>query len=325
MSKNYRWGILGAGKIAEKFCTALAFVEGSEVYAVASRDRIKAKEYSAKFGGTKSYSNYDELIADKDVDIIYIATPHVFHHQQTITCLQNKKAVLCEKPMSLSYAQTKEMIDMATAQNVFLMEGMWTACMPSIQKIQSLIKEDVIGVPQFLSADFGFKAPVDFESRLYNKSLGGGSIMDVGIYPIALATLILDEPTVIKTIAKLASTGIDEYANIICQYSNGGSAQLISSICYQTAVEAQVTGTKGMIKISSPWFKATDFSVVLNDGDIQPYSFPHQSNGFEHEIIEVMHCLDNGLLQSEKVPHHFTLSVSRIMEEVLRQAGVAYP
>ncbi|MCW3091804.1 MAG: gfo/Idh/MocA family oxidoreductase [Ferruginibacter sp.] len=323
-NKNYRWGILGAGRIAEKFCTALAVVKGSEVYAVASRNEDRAKEYAAKFNASKWYTNYDDLLKDKEVDIVYIATPHSFHHQQAIACLQNGKAVLCEKPMSLSYRQTKEMIDTATERKLFLMEGMWTACMPSIKKIQSLIEEDVIGAPQFLSADFGFAAPLDLESRLYNKSLGGGSIMDVGIYPIALATLLFGEPTVIKTIARLAATGVDEYANIICQFSNGASAQLISSICFQTAIEAEIVGTKGRIKINNPWFKATDFSVILEDGTDQAYSFPHLGNGFGHEIMEVMHCLDNGLLQSTKVTHQLTLSVSRIMETVLEQAGVEY-
>ncbi|MEO7766660.1 MAG: Gfo/Idh/MocA family oxidoreductase [Ferruginibacter sp.] len=324
MSKNYRWGILGAGRIAEKFCTALDFTEGSQVYAVASRDADKAKAYANKFNAVKFYDNYDDLINDENVDIIYIATPHAFHHDQAIACLRKNKAVLCEKPMSLSYDQTNAMIETATENKVFFMEGMWTACMPFMKKIRSLIDEDVIGAPQYLSADFGFTAPVDFEGRLYNKALGGGSIMDVGIYPLYLATMLLGEPSVIKTIAKLAATGIDEYANIILQYANGATAHLLSAINFNTGIGAQIIGTKGKIIINNPWFKATEFSVHLNDDTIQSFSMPHLCNGFEYEIQEVMHCIDNGLLQSMNVPHYLTLSVSKIIDDVLQQAGVVY-
>ncbi|MEO8414629.1 MAG: Gfo/Idh/MocA family oxidoreductase [Ginsengibacter sp.] len=324
MSKKYRWGILGAGRIAEKFCTALSFVEQSEVYAIASRDRDKAKAYSSKFNASNVYNKYDDLVKDENVDIIYIATPHAFHYEQTMACLQNKKAVLCEKPLSLRYRDTKEMIRVANENEVFLMEGMWTASMPFIEKIRSIINDNIIGEPKYVSADFGFLAPKEMGSRLYNKSLGGGSMLDIGIYPLFLATLLFGEPTMLKVISKLSATGIDEYANIVLQYANGETAHLLSSITFNTAIEAEIIGTMGSIKIKNPWFKATDFSVHLNDGSSQYVTMPHVSNGFEHEIIEVMYCLDNGLLQSDRMPLHLTLSVSKIMEEILRQADVVY-
>lgn len=160
--------------------------------------------------------------------------------------------------------------------------------------------------------------------RLYNKALAGGSTLDVGIYPISLATLILGEPSSIKTISKLAETGVDEYVNVIMQYANGESAHTLSAINFGTAIEAEIIGTKGRIKIASPWFKATNISVHLNDGIVENFTYPHLSNGFEQEIKEVMDSLDNGLLESKKVPHHLTLSVSKIMDEILRQAGVIY-
>ncbi len=324
MTKNYRWGILGAGRIAEKFCTAINFVEGSEVYAVASRDINNAMDFAGRHNASKFYDNYNELIQDENVDIIYIATPHAFHHQQTIACLQNKKAVLCEKPMSLSYRHTKEMIGAAKKNKVFLMEGMWTASMPFIEKILSLIKDDVIGKPKYVSANFGFATPVDLGGRLYNKSLGGGSMMDVGVYPLYLATLILGEPVLIKSVSSLAATGIDEYCNIVLQYADGATVHLISSIVFNTAVDAEIIGTKGSIKIKNPWFKATQFSLQLNDGTTEEFSMPHLSNGFEHEIKEVMQCLDKGLLQSNKMPHQLSLSLSKTIDEILRQAGVEY-
>jgi predicted dehydrogenase len=324
MRKNYRWGILGAGRIADKFCTALNFVEGSELYAVASRDKERAKAYADKFKATKWYDSYDDLIRDENIDIIYIATPNVFHHGLAMACMQQGTAVLCEKPISINYRLSKQMIDQAKESHVFLMEGMWTSCMPFLEKIQQLIKEDVIGIPQYVSADFGFTAPVDFESRLFSKSLGGGSLLDLGIYPIFLATLIFGEPSAIQSVSKLTATGVDEYCNIVLQYPQGQSAQLLSAISFSTAIEAEIIGTKGRIAIQNPWFKATDFSVILNDGTKQQFSIPHACNGFEHEIKEVMHCLDNGLLQSERMPHQLTLSISKIMEEVLQKAGVEF-
>lgn len=324
MKKNYRWGILGAGRIAEKFCIALNFVEGSTVYAIASRDSEKAKAYATKFKATKFYDNYEELMQDENVDIIYIATPHAFHYEQTMACLNKGKHVLCEKPMALSYSQTAAMINAAKENKVFLMEGMWTACMPFIEKIKELIAADVIGKLQYVSADFGFKAPVDLEGRLYNKSLGGGSMMDVGIYPLFFVTLLLGEPSLIKAVYKLSVTGVDEYINVVLQYPDGETANLISSIHFNTAIEAEIVGTKGRIKILNPWFKATDFAVYLADDIVQKFSMPHLSNGFEYEIKEVMSCLDKGLLQSEKMPHQLTLLISKIMEDVLMQAGVVY-
>ena len=324
MKHTYRWGILGAGKIAEKFCTALNFVERADVYAVASKNIENAAAYAAKFGAVNVYDNYLDLVMDKDVDIIYIATPHAFHFEHAMLCLKNNKPVLCEKPLTLSFKQSAEMIALATKNKLFLMEGLWTACMPFMDKIKNLIKEDILGEPRHVHASFGFFAPPDKDSRLFNKALGGGSVMDVGIYPISLATIIFGEPTDIKTIAKLTDTGVDESTNMLFKYANGQTAQLLSSIGFNTFIEAEIIGSKGKIKIDQPWFKATDFTLYLNNGDTEHFSMPHLSNGFEHEIEEVIYCLDNGLLQSEKVPHQLTLTISKIMESVLKEVGVVY-
>lgn len=324
MKKNCRWGILGAGRIADKFCTALNFVPGAEVYAIASRDIEKAREYAGKYNAAVYYDNYEALHKDENIDIIYIAIPHALHFEQAMACIEQKKPVLCEKPMTLSYHQTKTLIEAAAKNNIFLMEGMWTACMPFIKRIKEIIEQDIIGEINYVSADFGFKAPLDAESRLYNKALGGGSLMDVGIYPLSFATMFLGKPESVKVISKMSATGIDEYCNIILGYANGATAHLLSSITFNTAKEATIIGTKGSIKVELPWFKATAFSVNLNDGEAQHYSVPHQSNGFEHEIMEVMNCLDNRLTESDKVPHHFTLTISRLMENILAEIGVNY-
>jgi len=324
MEKQINWGILGAGRIADKFCTALVNTPGNSLVAVASRKEESGKAFASKFKAKRFYNNYLSLVNDPDIDVIYIATPHVFHYEQTLLCLNHNKHVLCEKPMSISFHQTQEMITLAQKNNLFLMEAMWTACMPFMQKIKEVIAMDIIGSIQYVQADFGFSTPFDVDSRLFNKALGGGSILDVGVYPISLATLLLGEPSGIQSFSKLSSTGVDEYANIILQYPNGATTHLFSAITTQTAIEATIIGTKGRIKVDSPWYMATDFTVILNDGTTKPYSFPHLTNGFEYEIVEVMNCLKNRLLQSNLVTHYQTLVVSKIMNDVLKQTGVVY-
>ncbi|MFC4232869.1 Gfo/Idh/MocA family protein [Parasediminibacterium paludis] len=316
--KTYRWGILGAGKIAQKFCTALNFVNGAQVYAIASRNAEHAQAFAVKYNAAKFYTSYLDLVTDPDIDIIYIATPHAFHHEHTMLCLQHCKPVLCEKPMSLNSSLSKEMTDFATQQGIFLMEGLWTRCMPFIEKILSLIAEDAIGTIKHIQADFGFAAPFDTNGRLFNKSLGGGSVLDVGIYPIFLATLLLGKPTTVHAIVNKAETGVDVSADMLLQYADGATAHLLSSIGFNTPITATILGTKGRIAIHNPFFKATDLSLVLNDGTTKTFAYPHLCNGFEYEIEHVMYCLENGLLQSPKLPHHFTLQLSTIMDEVLR-------
>lgn len=315
--KTYRWGILGAGRIADKFCEALNFVNGSQVYAISSRDDANAQAFAGKHNATKFYTNYVDLATDPEIDIIYIATPHAFHYEHTMLCLQHGKHVLCEKPMSLNSKLSSEMMDFAAHQNLFLMEGLWTRFMPFTEKIISLIEDAAIGYIKHVQADFGFAAPFDATGRMFNKILGGGSVLDVGIYPIFLATLILGKPSTIKAFVTKTTTDVDETADMLLQYPNGATAHLLSTIGFNTPITASILGTKGRIDIHNPWFKGTDISVILNEGTKDNFSYPHLCNGFEYEIEHVMHCLENGLLQSPKIPHSFTLQVSNIMDEVL--------
>ena len=323
-NKQIRWGILGAGRIADKFCTALVSTPRAILYAVASRNTISGKPFSEKFSSVKFYDNYLDLVSDPNVDIVYIATPHIFHYEQVKLCLEHNKPVLCEKPIGVSFLQTQKMIELAIEKKLFLMEGMWTACMPVIKKIQEIIAEGLIGTISNVQADIGFTAPNNPVDRLLNKDLAGGSILDVGVYPISLATLLLGEPSVIKSISALTETGVDAYSNIILQYPSGATAQLLSSLTFETPKEVVIMGTKGLIKVDAPWFMATDFTVIFEDGSENTYSIPHPNNGFEYEIIEVMDCLIAEQLESHSVPHSQTLIVSKIMDELLLQAGVCY-
>jgi predicted dehydrogenase len=323
-NKQVRWGILGAGRIANDFCTAVNFCNNSIVYAVASRSEETGKAFALKFNATKYYNNYTALVNDPDIDVIYIATPHPFHYQQTILCLEHYKPVLCEKPMAMNYEQASTMIELATKNKVFLMEGMWTSCMPFISQIKQIIANGLIGAVDYLNASLCFRAPLNYEDRLYNKSLGGGSVLDVGVYVLSLATNLLGEPTLMKSQVKRTPTHVDATANMILQYPNGAMAHLISSIALNTPQNASIVGTKGRIYVKPPFLNATQFTLIDNEGNESNYHYPHLCNGFEYEVQEVYHCLQNGLLESSLHTHKQTLIVSKLMDEVLKEAGISY-
>ena len=208
MSKIINWGILGPGKIAKKFALGLSYVPNANLYAAASRSLEKAKDFSAEMGADKAYGSYTEMLNDPKVDAIYIATPHVFHYEHTLLCLKHKKHVLCEKPFAMNKDQVKEMIDFAQKQDTFLMEAMWTHFLPHFKYTKEVIKSGKYGKVLAMEADFGFDAPFNANSRIYNKSLGGGSLLDIGIYPIFAALNFLGKPEKIEATAKMTKTEV---------------------------------------------------------------------------------------------------------------------
>lgn len=324
MNRNYRWGILGAGRIAEKFSLALDHTDGNEVYAVASKDIEKAKKFASCHKAPKAYEGYQQMVEDPEVDIIYIATPHAFHAEHAALCLKHKKPVLCEKPLALTYKETQTMIAQAKEAGVFFMEGMWSSCVPAIRKTLSIIEEDIIGPVEFLRADFGFAAPYDPNGRLFNLALGGGSLLDVGVYTVFLAHQFLGEPKTIHSLGKLASTGADEYCNIQLQYDGGQTAMIYSSITVKTSLTAEIAGTKGRIYLTAPFYKSNKLILELNNGETSVFDFPHEVNGFEFEIRKVAECLDQGLLENPWMPHEYTLAMARVMDTVAKQVGIDY-
>ena len=208
--KIFKWGIIGPGKIAEKFAEALLNCPNAELWAVASRDKERAESFAKKYRAVKYYDQYEALINDEEIDVVYIATPHTFHYRHVLLCLNNKKPVLCEKPLSVNYQSALEMITLAKETKVFLMEAMWTRFLPVIKEVFRLIKQGEIGEIIFIKADFGYSFPYDTESRIFNMKLGGGSLLDIGVYPLFLALSLLGEPDSVKTFAHISSTGADE-------------------------------------------------------------------------------------------------------------------
>jgi len=265
--KKIKWGILGLGKIAGKFAIGLKDVKGAELYAVASRSKTKAETFAKEHEATKLFSSYEAMLEDEELDVVYIATPHVFHHQQTLLCLDHKKAVLCEKPFAINKKQVEEMIAKAKKENVFLMEAMWTQFLPHFQFVIKQIKSEKYGKIKNLKADFGFPAPVDLDKRLYNKNLGGGSLLDIGIYPIFMAMSVLGIPDKIQAKASFHETGIDEDCDMIFEYKGGIEAELGSSIIKKTPTTAVIQLEKATITLNTRFHEPTSLTIQTPEGE----------------------------------------------------------
>jgi predicted dehydrogenase len=322
--KTYNYGIIGPGRIANSYCKALQRSERVKIHGIASRDIGRARDFAKLFDAPKTYSSYEAIAQDPDIDVIYIATPHTFHAEQTLICLRNKKPVVCEKPLTLDYASAAMLVKEAQANNTFLLEGMWSRFNPAVRMAKDLIEAGKIGEVRHLTADFGFKKDYDATTRLYDLALGGGSILDVGVYPLFLALFILGKPDEIKTVAHLAPTGADASCGFTLSYKNGATAQLFSSMVVETRKDAEICGTKGSIVIQTPWYKSMGLIVSKEGQPDERIPLPYPGNGFEFQIEEVTKCLDNNQIESSLMTHDFTLLKAQVSDEILRQAGVKY-
>ncbi|HMH22293.1 MAG TPA: Gfo/Idh/MocA family oxidoreductase [Puia sp.] len=321
---DYKWGIIGPGKIANKFAAALAMTEGASLEAVASRDPARGREFAEKFGAARSYTDYASLAADPGIDAVYVATPHGFHCEQALLCLRQGKAVLCEKPMALSNSQVRQMVLAARENKAFLMEAMWTRFLPVSEKLLDLIGSGKIGKIRYVRADFGFLAPFNPESRLFKLSLGGGSLLDIGIYPLFLCLLLLGEPDVLKAMGQLSPTGSDESCQALFNYKDGSIATISSTLACQTSISAEIAGTEGMIEMPTPWYKNDRLVLRRPKEEPMPFQLEPMVNGFEYQIRETMRCLDQGLIESPSMSHEFSLMMSRVMDTIRQQVGVKY-
>lgn len=325
MRKTYNWGIIGPGKIARKFAEALQLTDHVRLSAVASRELEKAKKFSEIFHCQKVYGSYEALMQDPDIDAVYIATPHAFHCEQTILCLQHKKAVLCEKPMALNTGQVSKMIQASKDTNCFLMEALWTRFLPWLQAVTDIINNKMIGEVKYVRADFGFKAVYNPQGRLFDTKLGGGSLLDIGIYPLFLCQQILGKPKQIIASGNIDEGGADMSCHVVLQYDNGAAGIITSMLNCDTPQTAEIAGTEGMIRIPSRWHRVNTFEWRRANEDWQTITLPAITNGFEFQIAEVVRCLDHHLKESPLLPHHFSRQLSETMDTIRKQIGVTYP
>ena len=322
---QYSWGIIGPGKIANKFAGALQLAGNVRLHAVASRDADRARQFAAAHGAAQIYDSYEQLAADPAVDVVYIATPHGYHAEHALLCLRQGKAVLCEKPMALNAGQISEMIAASRLHHAFLMEAMWTRFLPLIRAIDDLIAAGKIGQIKYIRADFGFLAPFQPASRLYDLRLGGGSLLDIGIYPLFLCLHLLGIPDHLRAAGHLAPTGTDDTCHAILSYNDGRSAVITSTLACQTSLTAEIAGTEGSIRIPAPWYKNDRLSWNRTGQADEVIQLEPMVNGFEYQIREVCRCLDSGAIESPAMSHAFSLAMGQTMDGIRRQLGVRYP
>ena len=325
MTKVFRWGILGPGNIAAKFATGVAALADQEVVAVGSRTQASADRFADRFSIRRRHTGYEALAADPEVDVIYVATPHNFHREHTILALRHGKHVLCEKPFAINAAEAQEMVDVAREAGIFLMEAMWSRFLPIIVEVRRLIADGAIGAVQMIQADFGFRASFNPASRLFDPALGGGALLDVGVYPVSLATLLLGEPDRIAAVAALGATGIDENTGMLLGYPGGEVALLATTVRASTLQEAIILGSAGSIRLHSPWWVGNTLTLQRAGDDAEVVARPFIANGYSHEAMEVADCVRAGRLESETMPLNESLLVMRIMDAVRAQLGMKYP
>lgn len=325
MLKKIRWGILSTGRIAKVFARGLKFLPDAELVAVGSRTISSAKKFGAEFQIPRCHGSYQALVADPAVDIIYVATPHNLHRENSLLCLKAGKAVLCEKPFTINAGQAKTVIDFARQKRLFLMEAMWTRFIPAITKVRELVAQGIIGEVRMITADFGFHGNFEEEGRLFNPAYGGGALLDVGIYPLSFASMILGTPTKITSLAHLGQTGVDEAAAIILEHAPGQLAVLTTAIRIDTPVEATIMGCKGRIRIHPPFIAPNKITISQTDKPDQVIEIPYDGNGYNYQAAEAMRCLRTGKTESEIMPLDESYQIMQTMDKMRAQWGLKYP
>lgn len=314
--KKIKWGIVGTGNIANSFAKDFKYVNDTELLAVASRSFEKADEFAKKYDIPKSYGSYTELYQDKEIDAIYVATPHNFHLKNASDALRAGKAVLCEKPITLNPEECHRLMDVAKSTGNYLMEAMWTYFLPPIVEAQKWISDGKIGKVQYIRVDFGFEGNMEREPRLYDPDFGGGALLDIGIYPIALAWLIYNKlPEKISVMSKKTDTGVDSEETMIFEYSNGKIANLAASILYDMPNEAVIIGENGFIKIPE-FFVARECFLYINEELQEHFVDSRESVGYDFEIEAVNRDLRNGQTQSDVVSLSASLKLQEMMDMV---------
>jgi predicted dehydrogenase len=323
--QTIKWGIMGPGRISEQFATDLRSVEGVELVAVGSRSKERAEAFAAKFGAKRAYGSCEELAADPEVDIVYVGTVHPAHHENMLTLIRGGKAVLCEKPFTMNAKQAEEVIREARERGVFLMEAMWTRYLPPIVKVREWLREGRIGDVLYMTADFGFDAGWNPEGRLLNKELGGGALLDAGIYPVSFALMVFGgQPKRISSVARIGQTDVDEHFAALFEYEGGRAAQVAAAVRLKTSNEAILYGTKGQIRI--PEFLWTRSATLLVHGE-EPVTFTDDraERGYNFEAEEATRCLREGRKESGIMPLDETLAIMRTLDAIRAQWNLVYP
>ena len=325
MEDKVRWGIIGTGSIAKKFAEGLGVLPDAELIAVGSRAQETADEFAERFGVRNRHLNYEALAGDPEIDAVYVATPHPLHRENSILCLNAGKAVLCEKPFAINAREAEEVIHVAREKNLFLMEAMWTRFLPVMVRLRQVLSEGAIGEVRMLCCDFGFRAGFNPRGRLFDPELGGGALLDVGVYTVSLSSMIFGAPARVAGLAHLGETGVDEQSAFVLAHEGGELSVLSTAVRTRTAQEAVILGTEGRIRLHSPWWRGTKMTVSAAGEEDESVELPYDGNGYNCEAAEVGKRLREGKLESEIMPLDETLSVMKTMDRIREEWGLKYP
>lgn len=323
-NRTIRWAILGPGRIAHKFASDLLQVPQSELWAVASRDLAKALEFASTYHAPRAFGSYLSMLEDPDIDAVYVATPHALHYEHTLMCLEHRKAVLCEKPFAMNTGQVNTMIATAQSQGILLMEALWTAFLPHFQAAVKLIREGAIGEVLGLEAAFGFQPDFDPQSRVFARNMGGGSLLDIGIYPIFAAHALLGMPEKIQSSATFLENGVDSSCQMTLQYPDGVSARLYSTFLENIPIQATIQGSKGKMIIHAPFHAPSGFTIDHTNGEVEHFTFAGSAHGYNYEIAHFNNLIREGKTQSEVMSFLRSRQIMEILDGVREKIGLNY-
>ncbi|MBM4154033.1 MAG: Gfo/Idh/MocA family oxidoreductase [Lentisphaerae bacterium] len=323
-----RWGIVGTGRVARLFAADLAHAAGARVVAVASRSAARARAFADEAGlpGARAHEGAAALAADPEVEIAYVASINTAHLADALACIAGGKAVLCEKPLALNAREAGLLVDAARRRGVFLMEGLWTRFFPAVRAAMDLLRSGGIGTPRAVTADLCYPAPFDPANRLFDPAQGGGALLDVGIYPLALAFDVLgDRPERVESVANLAPTGVDRTCSVAMRYGDGAMAAFTAGFEAQGRREAAVLGTRGRLVVHEPMWRPSRVTVEPAGGEARTIESPQPGRGYQHEAAEVMRLVAAGATECPFVPHAETLRRMELMDGLRARWGVRYP
>lgn len=320
---EFKWGLIGPGRIAHRFAQALSAPETGRLYAVASSNAKRAEDFAAQYQAPVSYDNYPTLMTDPNVDAIYIATPHNFHFEQAAACLKAGKPVLCEKPLTVTAQQAKALIELSQTHQVFLMEALWSRFLPVYQQVKTWLNDGRIGQPKLVQSNFGFAIERNESDRLLNPDLAGGVLLDMGVYNLSMSQWVYGRKPE-KAVAQgfVGATGVDELMNVSLDFGGGQLAQFCCNFLCDTENSLTIYGSKGQIKVNAMFWDTGRAELKTTDGKIERFDQAYSASGFEYQIQEAKRCIEAGKLESDLITHRMTLETMELMDELLAQVGV---
>jgi predicted dehydrogenase len=318
MSRTIQWGILGCGRIAEKFASDMALVPDARLIACASKDTHKSMKFAEKYQIPYHYGDYRAMLASDAVDVVYVATTHNFHDENIILCLEHGKHVLCEKPMCVSMVALERVVALAKERRLFLMEAMWTAFLPAFQELLADCRTGAIGDIRYMKADFGFFSAYDPKSRLFDPALAGGCILDIGIYPLFVALGICGKPSKTWVSKSYAPSGVENEAAILIHFESGAHASLYSTVTCNTSNTLEIFGTKGTISVPSRFHEMTQYTITDQNGQAQVKKYDRLGYGYAHEIIHVTNCVRKSMSESDVMTFEKSLELMEMMQLAIK-------